>query len=180
MAVLAVVVIIVGVLCALDLVLTLGVIRRLREHTELLSNQSGVGDRVAGPGERVGEFTTLTVDGELVDPATLTGQTLVGFFSPSCKPCQEMVPKFVAYARAMPGGREQVLATVVGNTAAAADFVEVLSPVARVVVETADGPVGAAFQVRALPAVVMVQPDGDGRAVVTADRVDLDRPAVTV
>lgn len=34
-------VVLVGLLCALDLVLGLGVIKRLREHTEMLNNLNG-------------------------------------------------------------------------------------------------------------------------------------------
>ncbi|MEE6261320.1 TlpA family protein disulfide reductase [Plantactinospora sonchi] len=180
MAVLAAIVVFVGVLCVLDLILTVGVIKRLREHTEILSRQNTMDSAGIAVGEQVGEFAVPTVEGDLVGRDSLTGETLVGFFSPGCKPCQERLPKFVEYARAMPGGRDRVLATAVGSAESTAEFVAALTPVARVVVETADGPVGAAFRIQALPSVLMVAPDGDGRPVVTDNRVDLNRPAVAV
>ncbi|MFI0714975.1 TlpA family protein disulfide reductase [Streptomyces inhibens] len=174
-------VVFVGALCMLDLVLTLGVIKRLREHSELLSGVSGPGSRFdtldMAVGEEVGEFATSTVDGEPLTHGMLAADTLVAFFSPGCQPCKEKMPKFVDHARTLPGGREQVLVAVVGDPAEAAAFVAELSPVARVVVEEGpDEPLSAAFRARSFPTLLRVAPDGHGRILVTANRVDLDRP----
>ncbi|MDQ1025263.1 thiol-disulfide isomerase/thioredoxin [Streptomyces umbrinus] len=171
---LIVAVVFVGLLCALDLTLTLGVVKRLREHTELIGNLSGRAS--IGVGEEVGEFTTVTVDGTPLSREGLADDTLVGFFSPGCPACKEELPKFVEYARAMPGGRERVLATVVGDVARTTDMVAQLTPVAQVVAEPAQhGTVGPAFQVAAFPSVMRVGANGGGRSVVTEARVDLDR-----
>ncbi|MFE7571789.1 TlpA disulfide reductase family protein [Streptomyces sp. NPDC057539] len=169
-------VVFVGLLCTLDLILTLGVIKRLREHTELISNLNGRAS--LGIGEEVGAFEAATVDGAPMTRELLTRETLVGFFSPSCAPCREELPKFVNHARAMPDGRNQVMAVVVGDADRAAAMVAELRPVARVVVEEHnDGPLASAFQVIAFPTVLTVADGGDGTPVITQDRVKLG-PAV--
>ena len=51
--------VIVGMLCALNLILTLGVIKRLREHAALLAG----GPPTIAVGEAIGEFSARTVQG---------------------------------------------------------------------------------------------------------------------
>ncbi|MFG2287657.1 TlpA disulfide reductase family protein [Streptomyces sp. NPDC048595] len=174
-------VLLVGTLCTLDLVLTLGVIKRLREHSEQLSGASGPGGRFdtldMAVGEEVGEFDTSTVDGERLTRGMLAADTLVAFFAPGCRPCREKLPAFVDHARSLPGGRAQTVAVVVGEPADAAAFVAELSPVARVVVEAGpDEPLSAAFRARSFPTLLRVSPDGHGRVHVTANRIALHRP----
>ncbi|MEU1880589.1 hypothetical protein ABZ470_25050 [Streptosporangium sp. NPDC020072] len=41
---------------------------------------------------------------------SLADDTVVGFFSPSCGPCRERLPRFVEYGGALSGGRRQRLA----------------------------------------------------------------------
>ncbi|GHC74297.1 TlpA family protein disulfide reductase [Streptomyces cinnamoneus] len=181
MPVLTAAVVLVGTLCTLDLILTLGVIKRLRDHgtllTKLADNAPGR-PPVIEVGEEVGEFTAVTVDGDVLTRESLTGDTLVAFFSPNCAPCHEMVPKFAAYARAVAGGRGRVLAVVVGTTDRARGQVAELAPVARVVVENGDPVVAEAFKVRGFPTLLRVTQDRDGRQVIAGNRVDLDSPAV--
>jgi hypothetical protein len=76
----------------------------------------------------------------------------------------------------MPGGRRQVLAAVVGTTDTA-PWVAELDPVSRVVVEDNGGPLTKAFEVKGFPTTLMVDRDGVGRLVVTADSIDLGQPA---
>jgi thiol-disulfide isomerase/thioredoxin len=169
-----------GLLVAFQLVLTVGIIKRLREHTALLSavDTSPAASPAVKVGEEVGPFATTTVGGEPVSRDGLSGDTLVGFFTPGCGPCEKRLPEFVEYARALPGGRDGVLATVVAaEPAEAAEYVAGLSQVARVVVEDSDGPLTRAFRATAFPTVVMVAPGRDGRVLVTADRIRLDQPA---
>ncbi|MCX4774950.1 hypothetical protein [Streptomyces sp. NBC_01285] len=178
MPVLIAAVILVGLLCALDLVLTLGVVKRLREHTALLSSPPAMTELpVIAVGEEIGEFATSTVAGEPVNSADLAADTLVAFLSPSCTPCREKLADFVAYVHARSIDRDDVLVTVVGDAAEASSFVSRLSPVARVVVEAPDGPVSTAFRAKAYPTMLRVSPVGAGRLVVTANQVDLAVPA---
>jgi thiol-disulfide isomerase/thioredoxin len=179
MPILIAAVVLVGLFCALDLILTLGIIKRLREHTELLSGRNGPKPSI-GLGEEVGEFTASTIDGESLTRDDLVGETLVGIFSPTCKPCREKLPKFVEFAQAIPGGRERVVAAVVGDAELAAELVAQLRPVARVIQEDNDGTFSAAFQLRAFPTVLMIAPNSERRLVVKEDSVDLGQPVIPV
>lgn len=173
--VLLAVVVLVGVVAVLDLVLTVGVIRRLREHTELLSSVRGLGGPpIAEIGQEIGEFTTVTVAGIPIDRNGLAGETLVGFFTPQCAPCKERLPGFVELARSVSGGPARVLATVVGDGAEVADMVAALRPVAQVVTEPRGGPVSTAFNVGAFPTVVKVAPDSDGRLLIADNQVAVE------
>jgi len=166
MAYLTAAVIIVGVLCALDLVLTLGVIRRLRDHAERLSTVAEGRDAHPEPdimtpkGATVGGFSAVTVDGDAVALELIDGPTLVGFFTPGCEPCKEQLPQFVARAAEMPGGRARVLAAVIGEGEVADEYAATLSTVARVVLEPTRGALTKAFGVDGFPAVALVDEHG--------------------
>lgn len=176
MPVLIAAVVLVGALGVLNLIFTLGVIRRLREHTELLSSQGGRDPMGVAAGTEIGEFEATTVDGEVVAHDLLLDETLVAFFAPGCEPCEEKLPSFVAQAASLPG-RHRVLAVVVGDAEAAGPMVAALRPVARVVVEEDHaGPLVSAFTVRAFPTQLSVAPGGAGKLVVTANRVGVDLP----
>ncbi|GAA2590071.1 hypothetical protein SMC26_20370 [Actinomadura fulvescens] len=156
MAFLLALVVFVGLLCTVDLLLTVGVIRRLREHTELLAarNEPPGGLPV---GSAVGEFTAVDTDGRAVTRESLDDGTLVGFFSPGCAPCEEIKPRF-AEAAGTDGGR-RALAVVSGP--GGRETAEGLSAVARVIVEDdPGGPVCAAFQVQAFPTLYRLGPGG--------------------
>ncbi|MFB7499269.1 TlpA disulfide reductase family protein [Streptomyces sp. NPDC056161] len=161
-----------GTLGALNLVLLLGVIRRLREHTDLLA-QGATGGRelpVIAVGERVGAATAVTEGGAEISTARLADGTVVAFFAPDCGPCREKVPAFAQFARRVPGGRDRVLAVVVDTVGDGSLFVDALGGVAQVVVETPDGPLSDAFQVRAFPTVLRVARQG-GAVVVAENRL---------
>lgn len=159
-------VIVVGALCVLDLLLTVGVLRRLREHGERLaglppqsSTESLMAQALKSAGDRIEDFTTTTVDGREVSRARLSGHTLVGFFSTYCEPCRDSVRPFAELVARRAGGWDQALAVVVGEPADAVDFVAGFGEGARVIVEreTADpGPVVNAFSVMGYPVYCMV------------------------
>ena len=56
------------------------VVKRLREHTDLLA--AGSNAPTIGIGQEVGEFSARTVDGETVSPDLLSGETVVAFLLP--------------------------------------------------------------------------------------------------
>ncbi|GAA2292446.1 hypothetical protein GCM10010149_45100 [Nonomuraea roseoviolacea subsp. roseoviolacea] len=176
MSIAAVVAMLAALLGVLNLALMLGVIRRLREHTELLS-RAPEGTASIGRGEAVDAFDAVTVDGETVSRESLLDGSVVAFFSATCAPCQERLPKFVAYAKTLPEGRRQALAVVIGEGEDLDGFVTALGPVARVVVEKASDPVNSAFGVQRYPVVLAVARDDRGRLTVRSDRVNLNRPA---
>ncbi|MEU6976916.1 hypothetical protein [Streptomyces sp. NPDC046371] len=156
-------VVFVGLLCALDLVLTFGVVKRLREHSGLLSAmEPGPG---LGVGESVGGFRTADVDGAPLGPDTLAAATFVAFISPTCGACKEKLPELVRYAHRLREVGEEMLAVVVGNAEEARSFAADLRPVARVAVEGSGGPLGTAFRASSYPTMLWVAPDADGRLV---------------
>ncbi|WP_431919655.1 peroxiredoxin family protein [Nonomuraea jabiensis] len=155
-------VVLIGVLCVLNLLLTLGLMRRIRQLGE--GNVQHAGPPLAlGPGSPIGEFAAVTVDGEPVSHDSIAG--LVGFFSAGCEPCHKLLPQFVAHARAL--GRQNVLAVVAGDDA---EMVTALTPVARVVEEDFDGPVAGAFQNTWTPAVYLL--GSDHRVVAAGGRLE--------
>lgn len=162
-----------GALCLVNLVLCIGIVRRLREHTEILDARFG--DDAAGggsqvmrsAGSKVDEFATATVDGTSVSRAALVGTTTVGIFSPGCVPCQEAMPTFIE--QAADRGRNQVIAVVVGDPEESADYIARLAPVAQVVREEYGGPVTKALGVTGFPAFALV--DAEGLVITSGTRI---------
>jgi thiol-disulfide isomerase/thioredoxin len=169
MVLLTAAVVVVGTVGVVNLVLTFGVIRRLREHQELL-RRGPQGRPISGLalGATVAEFEARTRAGERRSNVDFSGDTLVGFFSAGCQPCEDLVPRFVEAARAYPGGPERVLAVVTGGDGSA--MADALSPVADVVVGADADTVARAFQVSAFPTLMLV----DGNARVRANDLQLD------
>lgn len=166
-------VVVLTLLVAVDLVLTLGVVARLREHTRLLAERPPADDPVVRPaGDAVPPFAAVTTAGA---PVTRDDVTLAGFFSPHCGVCAERIPGFLRYAERLAPGR--TIAVVVGEPAEAAAYAGSLAAVG-VVVEPEDGPVAAAFAVRGYPAFCLL----DDAGVVAAsgwDVAELPQPART-
>lgn len=156
-------VILVGALCLLDLLLTFGVIRRLREQNETLrlvrEQQSAVESDIAMPaGAAIGSFTATAVSGTQLSDTDLDGERLlVGFFSPGCDPCKERMPQFIEYATRFDGRVVAVAADEVGETG---DMIARLGEVAEVVLEVDGGPVHQAFGAKGYPALLLVDPEG--------------------
>ncbi|MDG6107216.1 redoxin domain-containing protein [Dactylosporangium aurantiacum] len=157
--------VLVGLVAAVNLLLTFGIVRRLREQTaELAALRAGGGapvmpdNDVAYPaGTPLDQFITTDVDGVAVSSTTLGSRPLVGFFSPHCLPCKEQLPAFVEHARTRPGGRDGVLAVVVGTAEETAEVVRQLRAVARVVTEPDQGQVQRAFGVTGFPGFILVE-----------------------
>lgn len=148
----------VAALCLLDLLLTFGVIRRLREHTALLAGVRDPGPIGLEAGQSPGAFSAVTTAGDLVD--NTTGLRVVAFFSTSCSACPERVPPFAEYLRSHSIGRDSVLAVVSGTTGAVPPYLDQLTEVAQVCIESADGDVARAFRVLGFPLFCVLDPDG--------------------
>ncbi|MFB7178219.1 TlpA family protein disulfide reductase [Streptomyces sp. NPDC056257] len=175
MYVLTAAVVLLSALCLLNILLTVGVVKRLREHTEILApirQQAGI-----RTGDEVGDFQTVSVDGRPLERGSLADDSVVAFFAPDCQPCKVLLPEFVRFAEADESGRDRRMAVVIGTPEASQDLVALLNPVAHVVVEEPLGPVGTAFRTSGTPTVLRVG-TARGRTVVTSDRV-LAMPAAT-
>ncbi|MEV5742740.1 hypothetical protein AB0L30_22010 [Microbispora rosea] len=168
----------VGVLCLVDLVLTVGVIRRLRAHEEMLSARpAGLPSIVLPPGGVIGGFSATSTDGVHVSDETLTETVLVGVFSPDCSACHERLPQFAEHARSFPGGRGNVLAVLVGTEEEMADERRTLEPVALVLIEEYGTGLTKALQVRGFPSLALV--DEHRRVVASGTTLeDLDKISV--
>jgi thiol-disulfide isomerase/thioredoxin len=155
-------VILVGLIGLVNLLFVLGVIRRLREHTEIL-NSLGVGQPVIlPPGRTVADYRGITVDGQPVGSDLADSPTLVAFLSPSCEPCRAKLPGFLELAGNQAGGRETVLAVVVGDSDhETAALVTELGRVARVVLEPDGGALQKAFAVTGFPAFALLGSGGE-------------------
>ncbi|MEU6687798.1 redoxin domain-containing protein [Streptomyces sp. NPDC046832] len=162
MVYLAVALVAVAALCTLDLMLTLAVLRRLRDRRYDAPAVDSGGIPV---GAAVGSFTTRCTDGTPITEGDLTDGALVAFFTTGCAPCRTELPAFVEEARAL-GGRRQVIAVVVSpggtpdETAESVSMTRHLAPVARVLAERPDGPCTSAFGVTAFPSRFTVSTEG--------------------
>jgi thiol-disulfide isomerase/thioredoxin len=163
MPILTAAVVLVGILCVIDLLLTFGIIRRLREQNETLrqvQQQPAVAEPdIALPeGSKVCTFAATAVDGtELSNVADTGTRLLVGFFAPGCEPCKERMPQFIEYAARFEG---RVIAVAAGDAAETADMVAPLREVAEVVVEQEGGPLHKAFAATGYPALCLVDDSG--------------------
>ncbi|MFI7703056.1 TlpA family protein disulfide reductase [Nonomuraea sp. NPDC049480] len=166
-------VILLGVLCLLNLALTVGVIRRLRKHSEALADRSDDGhgrQAILPEGAVAPPYDTVATDGSTVSRDLITQPVLVGVFSPGCDACHKAMPDFLASAERFPGGPEQVLAVIVDQKGESGPLRAELEPVARVVVEEMGGPVTSALQVQAFPVFALV--GGDGRIMASGLRLN--------
>ncbi|MET9249357.1 hypothetical protein [Nonomuraea sp. NPDC003709] len=164
MSYLIAVVALIGALSLVGLVLTLGVVRRLREHTKLLDGLYEAIDLMGGPsgpgggpavGDVAGDFEATTVDGSPLTRDLLPDGTVVAFLSPDCRGCHEKLPGFASWAAGQ--DRSRVLAVVDNRSGDPADMVSALKPVAQVIVDSA---VSNAFGVHSFPTFLQVTAGG--------------------
>lgn len=153
---------VVGGLCVLDLLLTLGVIRRLREHSAMLADRApgSLGPPVIGlvKGEAPGAFAADTLDGARVDGSTAL--RLVAFLSVRCSICPERVPPLLDYLAAHQISRADALAVVVGDHETPPPYLDGLAEFAQVCMEREDGEIAKAFSVAGYPAFCLLGADG--------------------
>lgn len=169
---LSVAVIVAIVLGLLNLVLLLGVIRRLREHTELLGDkQSTLPESMLEPGSIPGEFVATDLRGRTHTRADLPPMTLVAFLSPACDLCEAQIPDLLDRARDMPGGAEHVWVVVVGKGSETEPYAARFADVATVFVEPGTGPLPLAFGVKGFPAFGLL----DERGILAANSFGIAR-----
>ncbi|WP_051366707.1 TlpA family protein disulfide reductase [Hamadaea tsunoensis] len=142
-------------LTLVNLLLLLGVIRRLREPSAAGPVSGAL--VMARAGSRPATVTAYAVDGTVVSHDDLAGK-LLGFFTPGCPACVERLPEFLARARRR--SPDQVVAVLVGEPEELTDMVGRLRGIAQVVVEPPQGPVAEAFEVQGFPAVALLDAAG--------------------
>ncbi|MFF4400756.1 TlpA family protein disulfide reductase [Streptomyces sp. NPDC001480] len=152
-------VVLIALLCLLNLLLTFGVIRKLRAQGEEKADKA-VDGLIIPAGSAAPAFSAVTTAGERITRESL-GETMLGFFSPDCRACKERLPLFVEQARAVTrGSGRSVLAVVHGTEEEAREQVAALADVAHVVVEPGDGPLGEAFDITGYPVFGLITADG--------------------
>lgn len=162
MGVLTAAVSIIAVLAAFNLLLTFGLIRRLR-----LMGSTGVGKpALPALGALVGSFATSTLDGATVSERDLlSGPAVVGFFEAECQPCADLKREILDR-----GAPASLLAFVEGSAQdqATLAFARDLATFARVaVVEPSSSP-ARAFGVTAFPTLMRLH---DGVVVAAGHRL---------
>ncbi|MQY08405.1 TlpA family protein disulfide reductase [Actinomadura macrotermitis] len=155
---LAAAVVLLGALTVLNLLLTVTIIRRLRDqpqHDHDRDEAAALPFSLLETGTPVPAVQAADLAGRPVD--FTGGTTVVGFFSGSCQSCRAHVEPFLAYVR----GRAvtDAVAVVSGDAAEGADLVAALREHVRVVAEPADGRLAAAFKVGVFPTFYLVGPD---------------------
>jgi hypothetical protein len=160
MATLISVVAIVGALCLIDLLLTLGVIRRLREHTAMFTTMQPreMGVTALNDGEFPQPFRAT--DADSINVKGPAGLRIVAFFSTTCPVCPVRVPTFADYVRAHPVGQDEALAVVTGEPDGWMSYLADLAEVAHVCTEELGGPISRAFAVQGFPAFFVLGADG--------------------
>ncbi|MFF0819246.1 MULTISPECIES: TlpA family protein disulfide reductase [Micromonospora] len=160
MTVLAAAVVFLGLLCLLNLLFTLGVIRRLRQHTEQLAalpnHDQAMEPIKLAPGSRVGEFSAITTEGVHVTDASLEQGALVAFLSATCPACAEQLPAFVERLKNYSLPRDLIYVFLVGEEEKLETMKAELSPLAQVAIQPFGGPVSKAFQVAAFPSFILL------------------------
>ncbi|MFI5783723.1 hypothetical protein [Nocardia sp. NPDC051570] len=146
------------------LMITLGLVRRLRAHTDLLDQLTDNTDRLLSVGTTVPAFTARTVDGDTTTGANLRHPAAVALLAVDCPHCRTNLPEFVAYIQGAGLPRDHVLAVVTTNEhtdpAARHDMLDALAPVATVVCENGtDSGVATAFDAQAFPTFYLTDPD---------------------
>lgn len=141
-----------AVLACFNLLLSVGLIRRVRDIDDRLTAATAPPPEPMLPvGASIADFETSTVDGRQLSHKDLPDGTLVGFFDPQCETCHSHIRNWVAEAEKLPQGRAQALA-VVREDEDQDEMVTPLAAVATVVVEKRRGPMARAFAVAATPA----------------------------
>ncbi|MGW7440877.1 TlpA disulfide reductase family protein [Streptomyces sp. NPDC054849] len=147
------------------LLVTFGLVRRLRAHTDLLDQLAGESDRVLPAGTPIPSFTAQTTGGDTITEAGLRHPAAVALLAVDCPHCRTNLPEFVAYVRGGGFPRDGVLAVVADSErtddTARQDMLDALGPVATVVCESGmRGPVATAFDVQGFPVFYLTGPDG--------------------
>ncbi|WP_433189726.1 TlpA family protein disulfide reductase [Actinoallomurus sp. CA-150999] len=127
--------VLVGVVGVLNLAILLVMLRRWREldaaggfpTTGAVSNVRMI--------DRIPNFSAHALDGTAVTERTLLGkETLVGFFSLTCKACVEAVPVFAGHAERLRAAGGTSLAIVHGDDSADSELAAMLSDVMDIVI----------------------------------------------
>ncbi|MCM2388315.1 TlpA family protein disulfide reductase [Streptomyces albipurpureus] len=153
----------VGAVTALNLVLILAVIRRLRRHEEERKRLFDPETVESGPptGEPLPAFTAVATDGTRVASDALLGrEAALTFLSTDCSICVSAAADLPEFARLAGLDATQMVVVIAGEEKKAREIAAPLDGVAMVVLEEAAGPLSTQYAIMGTPTTVLVDPDG--------------------
>lgn len=154
----------VGAVTALNLVLILAVIRRLRRHEEERRRLFNPETVESGPptGEPLPAFTAVATDGALVASEALQGrEAALTFLSTDCSICVSAAADLPEFARLAGLDVAQMVVVIAGDETTAREIAAPLDGVARVVLEEASGPLSTLYSISGTPTTVLVDQEGN-------------------
>jgi hypothetical protein len=156
-----------GIVTALNLVLILAVIRRLRRHEEERKESrhghEGFGNLPSGPpvGEPLPALSAVALDGSPVTSDGLRGrEAALTFLSTDCSACVAAAGDLPEFARRTGMDVDQMVVVIAGDDETARSLAAPLAGVARVLLEESSGPLTTRYEVKAAPTTVMVDATG--------------------
>jgi hypothetical protein len=146
----------------LDLLLLLGIVRRLRAEATSRSPYGGPGIPAMGSGPargtRLPAFSAQTMAGGVVDDSRYTGPAgCIAFVSATCQPCKAAVAELGPYLRSAGIGREQSLVVLEGDPAAASAEVARAAEFAEVVTGDDASRLVRQFAIAGFPTLIVVR-----------------------
>jgi hypothetical protein len=160
MTLVVVAVAVIGAMSCVNLLLTYGVIRRLRQQ-DTTASQPGLPalpNVQPAVGQSLPAFAAMSVDGTDVTGETVsTGPAAIGFFSTSCPPCREELPQFLTAVGYL--DRRRIIVVVNDDNADGTvldAFRARADGVCELVVEPTLGPVASTFKVSVFPTMLFV------------------------
>ncbi|GAA1011099.1 hypothetical protein Aple_056970 [Acrocarpospora pleiomorpha] len=153
-------------LTLLNLVLILGIARKVGRGAGVTPIPAGHLQLSSSPGTPIGEFVATSTQGVTVSRAALELGTVFAFLSPDCAPCQQAMPAFLSYATMNKGTVVSVLSGDYDG-----DVMATLEALGPVLVEVPNGPVARAFGVIGVPVFVTV---GVGNVLATSSKIGPD------
>ena len=164
MSVLAAVTAVLAVATAFHLLITYGLVRRLRAHTDLLAVLTAGASRLLPAGTPIPAFTAETTGGDTITQASLWHPAAVALLAVDCPHCRTNLPDFIAYAHGGGYAPAQILAVVTSgehtDPAARDTMVGALTPHAAVVCEPSQGgTITTALSIQAFPTFYLTSAD---------------------
>lgn len=145
-----------------DLLLILGMVRRLRAQARPLSplDVPGFFDIYSGPpvGSQLPEFSATTADGEVIDNSRFAAAAgCIAFVSVNCLPCKGALADLDPYLRATGIGSRHILVVVSDDPAGESPEAARAGEFAGVVTGDQAAPLARRFGVRGFPTLLAIQ-----------------------
>lgn len=166
---------VVAIATALNLLLSVGLIHRLREvHRAMMewSERVSINSLRSGlrQGEPLPEFSATTSSGSPLTREIMMGDSwLLGFFAGSCGSCRVELPRLTDIVREA-DSRFKSLVVIDGSAHQSADLLEMATPVGATVLEEDNGTLSNLFGVRFFPTFFLT--DREGRIAFGSNSVD--------